>query len=192
MHPAYSVIIFTTVSGAGFGLLIWLAFSLLFLEVIPLQPLPGLIAFGLAFVLISIGLASSTLHLGRPERAWRAFSQWRTSWLSREGVVAVASYPVGWAFCSALDAEADVAVDRRTRLAVDLAGAAHALLHRHDLRLASDGPCVVPAIGLSGLHRPRPRHRRRFGAAARRLDGGRGALACGRGRVVAGRDRIGA
>ena len=24
MHPAYSVIIFTTVSGAGFGLLIWL------------------------------------------------------------------------------------------------------------------------------------------------------------------------
>jgi len=98
MHPAYSVIIFTTVSGAGFGLLIWLAFSLLFLEVIPLQPLPGLVAFGLAFVLISIGLASSTLHLGRPERAWRAFSQWRTSWLSREGIVAVASYPVAGLF----------------------------------------------------------------------------------------------
>src|SRR6476620_11629685 len=133
MHPAYSVIIFTTVSGAGFGLLIWLAFSLLFLEVIPLQPLPGLIAFGLAFVLISIGLASSTLHLGRPERAWRAFSQWRTSWLSREGVVAV---------------------DRRAGLADDLAGAAHALLHRHDLCLTSDGPRLVPAIGLSGLHRP--------------------------------------
>src|SRR4029077_14956910 len=102
MHPAYSVIIFTTVSGAGFGLLIWLAFSLLFLEVIPLQPLPGLIAFGLAFVLISIGLLSSTLHLGRPERAWRAFSQWRSSWLSREGGVSVLTvvptliFGLGW------------------------------------------------------------------------------------------------
>jgi DMSO reductase anchor subunit len=35
---------------------------------------------------------SSTFHLGHPERAWRAFSQWRTSWLSREGVVAVITY----------------------------------------------------------------------------------------------------
>src|SRR6187200_1326805 len=115
MHPAYSVIIFTTVSGAGFGLLIWLAFSLLFLEVIPLQPLPGLIAFGLAFVLISIGLASSTLHLGRPERAWRAFSQWRTSWLSREGIMAVATYvpagvaAIGWVLLETIDGLFEVA-----------------------------------------------------------------------------------
>jgi DMSO reductase anchor subunit len=35
------------------------------------------------------GLLSSTLHLGRRERAWRAFSQWRSSWLSREGVLAM-------------------------------------------------------------------------------------------------------
>src|SRR5262249_52845391 len=27
-----------------------------------------------------------------PERAWRAFSQWRTSWLSREGVASVLTY----------------------------------------------------------------------------------------------------
>jgi sulfite dehydrogenase (quinone) subunit SoeC len=41
---------------------------------------------------------SSTLHLGHPERAWRAFSQWRSSWLSREGVLAVLTYPVALAF----------------------------------------------------------------------------------------------
>ncbi len=41
---------------------------------------------GLALGLIAAGLLSSTGHLGRPERAWRAFSQWRSSWLSREGV----------------------------------------------------------------------------------------------------------
>jgi DMSO reductase anchor subunit len=35
---------------------------------------------------------SSTLHLGHPERAWRAMSQWRTSWLSREGVTSLITY----------------------------------------------------------------------------------------------------
>src|SRR5690606_12450111 len=33
---------------------------------------------------------------GNPQRAWRAFSQWRSSWLSREGVLAVATFvPLG-------------------------------------------------------------------------------------------------
>jgi DMSO reductase anchor subunit len=47
-------------------------------------------------------LASSAFHLGRPERAWRAFSQWRSSWLSREGVFSaltflpVAIFGIGW------------------------------------------------------------------------------------------------
>jgi DMSO reductase anchor subunit len=36
-------------------------------------------------------LLSSTLHLGHPERALKAFTQWRSSWLSREGVFAVAT-----------------------------------------------------------------------------------------------------
>ena len=49
------------------------------------------LGFALAFALLTGGLLSSTAHLGRPERAWRAFSQWRTSWLSREGVMAVAT-----------------------------------------------------------------------------------------------------
>jgi DMSO reductase anchor subunit len=38
-------------------------------------------------VLLLLGLASSFLHLGRPERAWRAATMWRTSWLSREVIV---------------------------------------------------------------------------------------------------------
>jgi DMSO reductase anchor subunit len=36
--------------------------------------------------------------LGHPERAWRAFSQWRTSWLSREGIMAVATFAPAGAF----------------------------------------------------------------------------------------------
>ena len=86
MHPAPSVILFTTLSGAGFGLLFWLGLGL---------PAPtGWAAFGyfvLAYLLAVGGLIASTLHLGHPERAWRAFSQWRSSWLSREGVSAVAA-----------------------------------------------------------------------------------------------------
>src|SRR5262245_12000072 len=101
MHPAYSVIIFTTASGAGYGLLVWLALAKV-LAVAPAERSFAVVAFGLAFALITAGLLASTAHLGRPERAWRAFSQWRTSWLSREGVLAVATYmpaavlAIGW------------------------------------------------------------------------------------------------
>jgi sulfite dehydrogenase (quinone) subunit SoeC len=52
------------------------------------------LSYGTAFVLITAGLISSTLHLGRPERAWRAMSEWRTSWLSREAVMAIVTYPI--------------------------------------------------------------------------------------------------
>jgi DMSO reductase anchor subunit len=41
----------------------------------------------LALVFTMAGLVASFLHLGRPERAWRAAAQWRTSWLSREVIV---------------------------------------------------------------------------------------------------------
>ena len=94
MHPAYSVIIFTTASGAGYGLLVWLALSVLIPSLGPNDTPTALLGFGLAFALITAGLISSTLHLGRPERAWRAMSQWRTSWLSREGVLAIVTYPI--------------------------------------------------------------------------------------------------
>jgi sulfite dehydrogenase (quinone) subunit SoeC len=101
MHPAYSVILFTTASGAGYGLLVWLSLGGM-LGLLPAERWLGIFGFGLAFALITAGLLSSTAHLGRPERAWRAFSQWRSSWLSREGVMAVATYvpagllAIGW------------------------------------------------------------------------------------------------
>ncbi len=91
MRPAYSVIFFTVSSGAGYGLLIWLAVAVLTGRW-ELSAVPGLAGAGLALVLVSAGLMSSTFHLGHPERSWRAFSQWRTSWLSREGVFAVLTY----------------------------------------------------------------------------------------------------
>ena len=103
MHPAYSVIVFTTASGAGYGLLIWLALGIA-TGLTPRTPALGFAGLGLALALVTLGLLSSTLHLGRPERAWRAFSQWQTSWLSREGVAAVATYlpagalGLGWMF----------------------------------------------------------------------------------------------
>lgn len=91
MHPAYSVIIFTTSSGAGYGLLMWIAATAVLSPAMAVEPL-GLFGVGLGLLLVTVGLLSSTFHLGRPERAWRALSQWRTSWLSREGVAALAAY----------------------------------------------------------------------------------------------------
>ncbi|WP_170763366.1 dimethyl sulfoxide reductase anchor subunit family protein [Ruegeria lacuscaerulensis] len=86
MHPAPSVIIFTTFSGLGFGLLFFLGLGQ--------PPVTGFVAFvfyAIAYALAVGGLLASTFHLGHPERAWKAFSQWKSSWLSREGVCAVAA-----------------------------------------------------------------------------------------------------
>lgn len=86
MHPAPSVIIFTTFSGLGFGLLFWLG-----LGVIKPTGLGAFIWFALAYAMAVGGLLASTFHLGHPERAIKAFSQWQTSWLSREGIAAIAT-----------------------------------------------------------------------------------------------------
>src|SRR5271163_3137306 len=101
MHPALSIVFFTTASGAGIGLLVLTGIA------VPLGMVPqnfgfGFVALATPTVLAAAGLLSSSLHLGRPERAWRAFSQWRTSWLSREGVLSVltfiptAVFGIGW------------------------------------------------------------------------------------------------
>lgn len=96
MNPALSVLFFSTLSGAGYGLLFWSALLALTGGLRP-QPLSLLVATLVALALVSVGLMSSLFHLGKPQRAWRAFSQWRTSWLSREGVAAVATYvPALW------------------------------------------------------------------------------------------------
>ena len=84
MHPAASVIIFNTFSGLGFGLLFWLGFGAL----VP-TGMSAFIWFAIAYLLAVGGLIASTFHLGHPARAIKAFSQWKTSWLSREGVCAV-------------------------------------------------------------------------------------------------------
>jgi DMSO reductase anchor subunit len=85
MNPAFSVVIFTTIAGAAQGLIVALALALL--AGIPMQA--GFISTSLilAEVMLVIGLGASFLHLGRPERAWRAVLMWRTSWLSREVIV---------------------------------------------------------------------------------------------------------
>ena len=91
MNPAYSVILFTTASGAGYGLLALL--GLVGFNHGPVSNFAfGLVAVVVALGLITVGLLSSTFHLGHPERAWRAFSQWKSSWLSREGVASVVTY----------------------------------------------------------------------------------------------------
>lgn len=86
MHPAPSVILFSTLSGLGFGLLAWLGLGI--------PPVTGWVAFAffcLAYALAVGGLLAATFHLANPKNALKSFSQWRSSWLSREGCLAVAA-----------------------------------------------------------------------------------------------------
>ncbi|MDH4989001.1 dimethyl sulfoxide reductase anchor subunit [Aminobacter anthyllidis] len=87
MHPAFSIILFTTLSGLGYGLAAVLGLGLLDPSTLSVK-----LAHLGALAMIAGGLLSSTLHLGNPQRAWRALSQWRSSWLSREGVMAIATF----------------------------------------------------------------------------------------------------
>lgn len=100
MHPAASIIFFTTASGLGYGLMAWVGILTAFGQM-PLHRGLGIGVMGTALVLVSAGLLSSLLHLGRPERAWRALSQWRSSWLSREGVMAILTFVPATAFAAA-------------------------------------------------------------------------------------------
>lgn len=97
MRPAGSIIAFSTASGAGFGLLVLLLAT----------HMAGLLGddlallgagFGVAFGLITGGLIASTFHLGHPERMLLALKEWRSSWLSREALLALAAYPLGLAY----------------------------------------------------------------------------------------------
>ena len=108
MRPTFSIIFFTVASGTGYG--IWFLLGLGLAVYWPTCAAPGpkgpegvslrlctyplLIDYMLAagFVLVTTGLLSSLGHLGKPRRAWRALSQWRSSWLSREGVAALLTY----------------------------------------------------------------------------------------------------
>jgi len=89
MHPAPSLILFTVLSGMGFGLLVWLGLGLR-----APTGLAAFLLFGLGYGLAGAGLIAAAFHLGHPERALKAFSQWRSSWLSREAVLAAATLAV--------------------------------------------------------------------------------------------------
>lgn len=99
MHPAPSIILFTVLSGLGFGLLIFLG-----LGIPAVTGWSAFAFFAIAYLLAVGGLAASTFHLGHPERALKAFTQWRSSWLSREAwlaaitLVVMAVYGAGLVF----------------------------------------------------------------------------------------------
>lgn len=107
MRPTFSIIAFTVLSGAGYGVWFLLGVGLLTVwphcdsvsgsntsTVVTRCLYPSMIGYALyaGFMLVSVGLSASVAHLGRPLRAWRALSQWRSSWLSREGVAALLTY----------------------------------------------------------------------------------------------------
>jgi len=90
MKPAFSVIFLTTLIGAGQGLFLALFThqSYALFGLLPLQA-DSFYGYGsvLALLFLAGGLLASFFHLGRPERAWRSATQWRTSWLSREVIM---------------------------------------------------------------------------------------------------------
>jgi DMSO reductase anchor subunit len=85
MHPAFSILFFTTLAGAAQGLLVALALA----QMAGVATDGNLVlrAVGLGVALLLAGLAASFLHLGHKMRAWRAVLMWRTSWMSREVIV---------------------------------------------------------------------------------------------------------
>lgn len=108
MRPTFSIILFTVLSGAGYGL--WILLGLVLAAQWPVcvagavlvggdtttlicvYPTAFTYAFVAGFLMVAIGLSASLAHLGKPLRAWRAVSQWRTSWLSREGVLSLLTF----------------------------------------------------------------------------------------------------
>jgi DMSO reductase anchor subunit len=97
MRPAFSVILFTVLSGAGLGVLAWTALLDLgaWIGWVPGTPPQGLALVAAAgVVLVSVGLGASALHLANPRSAWRSLVRWRTSWLSREAAAALLLLPM--------------------------------------------------------------------------------------------------
>ncbi|MDD2809649.1 DmsC/YnfH family molybdoenzyme membrane anchor subunit [Rhodoferax sp.] len=87
MQPAYSVIFLTTLIGAAQGLFLTLyATELGVFGATSVAELRPFVAYStlVALFFTGLGLLASFFHLGHPERAWRAATMWRTSWLSRE------------------------------------------------------------------------------------------------------------
>ena len=101
MHPAFSVIFFTVTSGAGYGILIFLGLlglvntnSFFDAKIAEIFAIAGVLGMGL----VALGLMASSLHLANKKNAWRAFFRFKSSWLAREAVFAVLSFPIAVAF----------------------------------------------------------------------------------------------
>jgi DMSO reductase anchor subunit len=97
MRPAFSVLFLTTLIGAGQGLFI----TLFFCELLAGATLSNSFFVGgtlLVLILCALGGISSVFHLGHPERAWRAMTMWRTSWLAREGIALPAFMAAAFAY----------------------------------------------------------------------------------------------
>lgn len=181
MRPTFSIIAFTVLSGAGYGLLFltglllacgWASSSFDVATPFAFAHAPNSAAAsdprmfaGLLLVagalLATAGLFASTAHLGKPWRAWRAFSQWRSSWLSREGVLALLTYvPVAalvWLFLLRDPALAGEGVVRGLGLVLALCSAATVYCTAHiysslkPIRAWHDRH-VVPGYFLLGLY----------------------------------------
>lgn len=83
------MIFFTVLTGLGLGLMATIGLGIggdghLF----------GWIGVPTTLVVTSLGGVASLGHLARPDRAWRAFSQWRSSWLSREACLMMVAMTV--------------------------------------------------------------------------------------------------
>lgn len=94
MKPALSVIFFTVASGAGLGLLVWLLIASLMANHIRMDATTFYKGAAIAAALITAGLVSSTLHLANRKNAIYALTRIRTSWLAREGLLALMLYPL--------------------------------------------------------------------------------------------------
>ena len=186
MHPAYSVIVFTTASGAGYGLLIWLAVAAAAQSRAARSGARVFRARPRARADHHRAARPRPLHLGRPERAWRALSQWRSSWLSREGVAAIVTYLPAGALGLGLGVRRIRAGPARVGAhAVGAVRARHAVVHRHDLRVAAHHPRLAPAAGRADLPGAGARDRRRAADPAARGVRLRRALGGHRQRVLA-------
>jgi DMSO reductase anchor subunit len=102
VKPPLSVIFFTVLSGAGLGLFALLVMADLLSAGTVVSQRARITAGAAALALVAAGLGSSVLHLANPRNAWRALSQFRHSWLSREGIVALAFFPFAIAYLVAL------------------------------------------------------------------------------------------
>ena len=194
MRPAFSVILLTTLIGAGPGSVPGAVHGA---ELCAGRPAADrstarTSTAGAArsrWLLLAGGLVASFFHLGRPERAWRSATQWRTSWLSREVIVLPAfmargrlyGWRTAWAGRRYIAAPAGRPGHRpqhRARRARHAAGLRAVRLHRHDLRLpalpgrvahAADAGQLHPARRRIGLHAgravQRPEQRRRWSAS---------------------------